>query len=182
MQFLVIYATVEGQTRIIAEHIDRYLTDHGNEAELIDATSPPDSLSVDDVAGVICAAPVHAGSFPKPLRRYLKSHHRELMARPGAFISVSLTAAGDDEDEWADLKEMVADLSSETGWWPVAVHHAAGALKFTEYDYFRKWIMRRIARSKGEPTDHDTEYTDWPALDAFLAGFVKDLPDVAGKV
>lgn len=182
MRILVIYATVEGQTRTIADHIERYLDKNGHSALMLDATNPPDSFSIDDLDAVICAGPVHAGGFPKPLRRYVHAHSQELMARPGAFVSVSLTAAGDDADELEELQTIEAQFSEETGWWPVAVHHAAGALKFTEYDYFRKWIMKRIARSKGEATDHDQEFTDWDALDGFVAGFLADVPQIAGKV
>ena len=184
MRVLVIHATVEGHTRQIAGHIVRYLKDNRHEAVMIDAADPPRSLSVDDVDAVICAGPVHIGTFPAPLRRYVSAHGRDLMARPGAFVTVSLTAAGDDQTEWEDLREIAARFSEETGWWPVSVHHAAGALKYTEYDFFRKWMMRRIADKKDAPTDthHDYAFTDWGELDMFIDGFLKDAPAVAGKV
>lgn len=184
MRVLVIHATVEGHTRQIAGHIGRYLKDNRHEAVMIDAADPPRSLSVDDVDAVICAGPVHIGTFPAPLRRYVSAHGRDLMARPGAFVTVSLTAAGDDQTEWEDLREIAARFSEETGWWPVSVHHAAGALKYTEYDFFRKWMMRRIADKKDAPTDthHDYAFTDWGELDMFVDGFLKDAPAVAGKV
>ena len=184
MRILVIYATVEGQTREIAEHIGRYLKDNQHEAVMVDTTHPPDSLSIDEIDGIICAGPVHIGAFPAPLRRYVERHKRELMARPGVFVSVSLTATGDDAGEWEELNEITAHFSEETGWWPVSVHHAAGALKYTEYDFFRKWMLKRIADKKDAPTDttHDYEFTDWGALDLFVDGFVKDITDVAGKI
>lgn len=184
MRVAVIYATVEGQTRTVAEHVGRYLRDNGHQAEMIDATHPPDAISIDDIDAIICAGPVHMGTFPAPFRRFVHRHVRELMARPGAFVSVSLTAAGGEKDELEELSEIVTGFSDETGWWPVAVHHAAGALKYTEYDYFRKWMMRRIAGKRNAPTDtsHDYEFTDWAALDAFVGGFLRDIPDLAGKV
>jgi menaquinone-dependent protoporphyrinogen oxidase len=184
MRILVIYATVEGQTREIAGHIERYLKDNQNEAVMIDATHPPESLSIDGIDGVICAGPVHVGTFPAPLRRYVQQHSRELMSRPGVFVSVSLTAAGDEAGEWEELNEITANFSEETGWWPVSVHHAAGALKYTEYDFFRKWMLKRIADKHDAPTDtkHDYEFTDWGALDMFIDGFLKDALAVAGKL
>ncbi len=184
MRIALIYATVEGQTRTIAEHIKTYLTKAGHDVQVIDAAHPPQSLSVDEIDGVICSGPVHVGTFPAPLRRYVKAHARELMARPGAFVSVSLTAAGNDANELDELGEIVSGFSDETAWWPVSVHHAAGALKYTEYDYFRKWMLRRIADKQSAPTDtkHDYEFTDWGALDLFLDGFLRDMPVVAGKV
>lgn len=184
MHILLIYATVEGQTRKIAHHVQKYLSANGHQVTEIDATHPPDSLSVDGVAGVICTGPVHVGSFPAPLRRFVQRNQRDLMARPGAFLSVSLTAAGHDPNEMVELNEIVSAFSEETGWWPVTVHHVAGALKYTEYDYFRRWMLRRIADKKDAPTNtaNDYEFTDWGELDLFVDGFLTDIPDLAGKV
>lgn len=184
MRVLVIFATVEGQTRTIADHVERYLVESGHQVTAIDASHPPDAVSVDAIDAIICAGPVHVGNFPAPLRRFLQQNQRDLMARPGGFISVSLTAAGGDPNEMAELNDIVAQFSEETGWWPVAVHHAAGALKYTEYDYFRKWMLKRIADKKDAPTDtrHDYEFTDWGELDMFIDGFLSDVPDLAGKV
>ncbi|WP_306120258.1 MULTISPECIES: flavodoxin domain-containing protein [unclassified Roseitalea] len=184
MHIAIIYATVEGQTRTIATHIEAYLADSGHSTQVIDATHPPDAFAIDAIDGVICLGPVHIGTFPAPLRRFVRTHMRELMARPGAFISVSLTAAGGDAEEMAELAEIATAFSEETGWWPVAVHHAAGALKYTEYDYFRRWMMRRIADKHHASTDtkHDHEFTDWGELDLFIDGFLRDLPAVAGKI
>ena len=53
-------------------------------------------------------------------------------------------------------------------------HNAAGALKYVEYDYFKRWMMKRIAEEEDGPTDtsRDHELTDWPALDEFVDAFV----------
>lgn len=184
MRIILIYATVEGHTRSVARHVETYLTEADHTVDLVDATHPPESIPIDSIDAVICAGPIHIGTFPAPLRRFVRSHARELMARPGAFVTVSLTAASDDAREWDELNGSVNAFSDETGWWPVSVHNAAGALKYSEYDYFRKWMMRRIADKHQHPTDasQDYEFTDWGALDMFLDGFLRDVPAVAGKV
>lgn len=162
MRILIIYSTVEGQTRRITREIVAHLNQSGHVVDLVDATSPPASLSIDTMHAIICAGPVHMGHFPLPLRQYVKQHNRELMARPGLFLSVSLTALEEDDTERAELDELVGAFSNETDWWPIAVHHAAGALKYTQYDYFRKWVLKRIAKAHGAATDteHDHEFTD----------------------
>lgn len=45
---------------------------------------------------------------------------------------------------------------------------------FSQYDFFKRWIMRRIAREKGTPSDtsQDYEFTDWLALDGFVDDFL----------
>ncbi len=184
MRVLVIYATVEGHSRTIATHLDRQLRKTGHPVDMIDASQPPVSLSIDKTAAVIVIGPVHAGQYPLALRRYVRDHARDLMARPGAFLSVSLTAASDDPNERAELDPIVEAFSEETGWWPVSVHHAAGALKYTEYDYFRRWALKHIVAREGGPTDtsRDYEFTNWDALDAFADRFVREAPVIAGKV
>ena len=57
---------------------------------------------------------------------------------------------------------------------PLAIHHAAGALRFTEYDFFKRWIMRSIAEKEGHTVDtgKDIEYTDLAALKDFVEDFL----------
>ena len=55
------------------------------------------------------------------------------------------------------------------------VHHAAGALRYTDYDFFKRWMAKRLASKRGAPveTDRDFELTDWRALDVFVDQFLK---------
>ncbi|WP_193178162.1 flavodoxin domain-containing protein [Oricola nitratireducens] len=184
MRILIAYATIEGQTRKIVQHMRSLLEDDGHSIQLADAISGDDVPKADDFDAVIIAAPVHVGAFPAPLRRFVKAHAETLMARPGAFVSVSLSAASSDKSEVEEIADIVEKFSKETGWWPVSIHHAAGALKYTEYDFFRRWMLKRIAEKEGGPVDTslDHEFTDWVALDAFVRTFVKEAPGVAGKI
>ncbi|MEN0001205.1 MAG: flavodoxin domain-containing protein [Pseudomonadota bacterium] len=184
MNVLIVYATIEGQTRKIVDRLAAHLKTNGHKVETIDAASAPEKLSIDAIDAVVCAGSVHMGHFPLPMRSFIKDHHMQLMARPGLFVTVSLTALEEDEAERAALDELVADFSKESGWWPVGVHHAAGALRYTQYDYFRKWMLKRIAAKKGSETDtsRDHEFTDWDALFESVDQFLRDVPELAGKI
>ncbi len=65
---------------------------------------------------------------------------------------------------------------AETGWHPAAVHHAAGALRYTKYDFLKRLLMRHIAAKEGGDVDtsEDHEYTDWEALAAFVQDVLAD--------
>jgi menaquinone-dependent protoporphyrinogen oxidase len=81
-------------------------------------------------------------------------------------------AAGEHGDE-ESVERCAQKFLYETGWAAREVHHAAGALRFTQYDFFKKWIMRQIAKSQGyDASGEDVEFTDWRALDAFVESFV----------
>ena len=82
---------------------------------------------------------------------------------PTAFVSVSLAAALKDEQSRAELREVVEVFYRETGWTPAITRHVAGALRYSQYDYFKRLIMKMIAKHQGGDTDasRDHEYTDW---------------------
>lgn len=184
MHFVLIYASIEGQTRKIAHHIEGHLKDRHHSTITIDTTDDEASIDLTDVDGVIACAPVHTGSFPKSLVRRLSREHSALMAFPGAFVSVSLAVASDDKSEVDSIEKIVHELSEKTGWWPVMTHHAAGALKYLEYDYFKRWMMKRISKKSNGPIDttQDYEFTDWDALDRFIDQFSNDLPVLRNKI
>ncbi|MFM7443568.1 MAG: protoporphyrinogen oxidase, partial [Tabrizicola sp.] len=106
---------------------------------------------------------------------------------PTLFLAVSLSAAGQDPDDWAGLRKCLATFEQDTGWTPGRVEHVAGAFKFSEYDFFRAWAMRRIADQKGEVVEpgKDKEYTDWAALgqtlDAWFAGLTPRVTTAAAS-
>ncbi|WP_377513056.1 flavodoxin domain-containing protein [Octadecabacter sp. R77987] len=167
MKILIAYATTDGQTRKIARYCADYLVDHGHTVELITARdAAPLDLTRFDRA--VLAGSIHAGGFQKDLHDLAEAHAAELSQKDAIFLAVSLTAAGTDADDWKGLRKCIARFEDETEWVPARVVHVAGAFRFSEYDFFRAWAMRRIAAERDETVDThaDKEYTDWDALAA----------------
>jgi len=169
MKTAIIYATTEGQTRKIARFCADRLTDAGDSVELIRAEDAGD-IDLSRFDGAILAASVHIMRYQKDLIEFAKAQAGALSGMRTLFLSVSLSAAGDDEEDWAGLRKCVDTFAAETGWTPGQVEHVAGAFKFSEYDFFRSWAMRWIAGQRGQKVgpDEDREYTDWDALGATL--------------
>jgi menaquinone-dependent protoporphyrinogen oxidase len=46
-------------------------------------------------------------------------------------------------------------------------------LKYTQYDFFKRLIMKMISKREGRTTDtsQDYEYTDWNAVKKFVNDF-----------
>lgn len=65
-------------------------------------------------------------------------------------------------------------FAREAGWAPHRIVLVAGALKYLEYDFLKRMIMRMIAKKEGRDTDttKDYEYTDWDAVRSFSDEFV----------
>jgi menaquinone-dependent protoporphyrinogen oxidase len=173
-KFLILYGTVEGQTRKIAAFIADHLKKRRNETVLVDAVEAPSDLDVGAFDAVIIASPVHMDQHHSAVVHFVKTHARALQKRPGAFISVSLHAISDEPEDRETMRQYVDNFSRGAAWIPHAVCYAAGALKFTQYDFFKRLAARRVAREQGFATTvkDDYEFTDWTALTRFIDEFV----------
>jgi menaquinone-dependent protoporphyrinogen oxidase len=118
---------------------------------------------------------------------FVKAHRDELQSLPTAFVSVSLSEAGVERPTASarqrakaerDVRKMVFHFLEQTAWSPSAVKPVAGALLYTHYNPFLRFVMKRIAGRSGGSTDtaHDHDYTDWTALERFVREFVASVP------
>jgi menaquinone-dependent protoporphyrinogen oxidase len=184
MNVLVLYGTTEGQTREIARFAADRLAARGHATTLVDAAEVEPGFDPGAFDAALVAASLHAGQYQAPVVDFVRRHHAVLRGMPTAFVSVSLSAASDDPDDLAGLARCAAEFEHRTGWTPRAVHHAAGAFRFTRYGFLKRWALKYIAWRKGQPTDagRDHELTDWRALGAFVDGFAAELGDRLGVV
>ncbi len=184
MKILILYGTTEGQTHKIAEFAAERLRAHGDEVSLIDASAgqAPDPAAFN---AAILAASIHVGQYQKPVIAYARAHASALNAMPSMFLSVSLAAAGTDQEDLDGIAKCAADFLAETGWQKAEIHHIAGAFRFSEYDFFKAWVMRLIARSKKvklKPGE-DLELTDWEALGGLVEAFrARLVPPGSGRL
>jgi len=173
MKVAVIFASVEGHTAKIAKTIAKQLEEASVDTELVDLGQPGLS-AFGDYDGAILAAPIHVGKYPDTFESFVKDWKSALVGMPTALISVSLSIASPNENEREESEHYPDGLEKRTGWKVDRVHHAAGAIKYAEYDFFKRFMMRRISRLEGGPTDTsvDHEFTDWDALSEFVSGFL----------
>ncbi len=171
---LVAYGTVEGQTRKIAEFIAERLRIRGHRVDLIDTATPAAEQVTPIYQGAILGGPVHQQRHPASLLDFVKRNHQWLAAMPTAVFSVSLSAALDDIESRIEVQRVVNEFVDDCALRPVATRCIAGALKYTRYDYFKRLMMRMIARHRGQSTDtsKDFEYTDWNDVEAFVDEFL----------
>lgn len=172
MIILVGYASIEGQTRKIAGEIAARIEADGDRALLLDIASLEEYGIGHPQAAILCA-PIHAGNYPKVFLDFVKREKDWLNSVPSAFVSVSLLIVSDVEEECAEARGFVDVMKRETGWVPNLVHHAGGALRYTEYDFFKRWMMQRMAKQRlaaGDATQ-DCEFTDFLALNTFVDEF-----------
>lgn len=184
---LILYATREGQTRRVAERVAAALHACGRAATIQEVAAIHEPFDLGANAAVVLAASVHAGKHEPELVAFVKRHRAALEGLPTAFLSVSLSEAGaEDTSAPAEKREQAAAnvrmsldaFIADTGFHPEQMVPVAGALPYTHYSWFIRFIMKRIAKSAGAPTDtsRDYDFTDWAALDRFAERFVEALP------
>jgi menaquinone-dependent protoporphyrinogen oxidase len=171
MKILIVYGTTEGQTRKISRFMEAILKDGGHEVTVADASETPPSPSAYDA--VIIGASVHIHKYQSAVLHYINRHVEALNKRPCAFFSVCLAIASDFEEEHKEAKKITTDFLERVGWKPLMVTQIAGALKYTQYGFFTRLIMKKIAKREGRTTDtsKDHEYTDWNAIREFVVEF-----------
>jgi len=176
MRVLICYATTDGQTRKVAEYIADIALKKGHEVDLVDANSA-EGVDPSRFQAVVLAGSVHIGRYQTALVHQIKRWRETLNARPTAFVSVSLSAASHDSHMRAEMDECAQHMLHGAGLEPVPTLHVAGALRFTQYDFFRRWIMRLIAKQMDTAVDptKDQEYTDWDAVARFADDFLSKI-------
>jgi len=173
---LVVYGTTEGQTRKIAEFIANTIRAHGIEVETVDsATEHATQLRRPPGAAIVCAS-LHQHRYQSSVLHFVRHNRTWLAEIPTAFVSVSLTAVLTDEPSRDELRKAAESFFDEARWTPDVTLHVPGALRYTEYDYFKRLVMKLIARHHGGDTDtsRDHEYTDWDALTRFVQNFLDE--------
>lgn len=175
MNILVIYGTTEGQTRKIASFMQQQLQTQGHQVMLADANEQPPLA--DEFDAIIIGSSVHMHHYHSAVEHYIKSNLKALNTRPSAFYSVSMAIASDNDEEHSDIKQLATDFLFDCGLKTVHIFHIAGALKYTQYDYFKRLVMRMIAKKEGGNTDtsKDHEYTDWSQVKQQTLDFVAQI-------
>jgi menaquinone-dependent protoporphyrinogen oxidase len=165
----VFFATSEGQTCRIARRIASVLHDLGLESCSIDVAGPNASnIDWTHVRGAFVGASLHAGKHQKAAQRFVSAHAVDLTSVPSAFFSVSLSAASKNAKEVEAAEKLAKAFPAACGWMPSRIVSVAGRLAYREYGFFIRWVMKRIARKEGAPTDtsRDYELTNWEDVEA----------------
>jgi len=170
---LIVYGTTEGQTRKIAERTQARIRERGQQVELRDCASLTSGSSLEAFDAFIIAASVHQKLHQETIVDFAIAHRGLLNAEPSAFISVSLSAAL--ENERSEAQGYVDHFLSMTGWQPRMTLLLGGALRFSDYDYFQEQIVKFVVMDRGAAIEskRDHEFTDWNALDSFIDAFLK---------
>jgi menaquinone-dependent protoporphyrinogen oxidase len=176
-RILIAYGTSEGHTARIAQYLADVTRAAGYEAYPgnVERASAP---GPDGYDAVIVGASIHMGKHERCVVKYVRKNRNALERLPSAFFSVSMAAHENTEAAEKEVNDYIEKFVKQTGWRPRKIGRFAGALLYTQYGFFKRWIMKRIAHDKGSSdtdTSRDYVYTDWDDVKRFAEEFLETL-------
>ena len=163
---LIVFHSVHGQTARVAQHLATTMRVAGVSVDVrsIEAAPAPDPYDV-----VVIGDALHAVHYGRELRTYVRRHAQTLNAKPSGLFQLSLTSIRTDDGHTRAARAAMDVFLDITGFEPSRIALFAGALPYSRYNWFIRWIMTKIVRREGGDTDttQDYEYTDWNAVDSF---------------
>lgn len=162
---LIIYGSTYGQTERIARRVGELLRQAGYAVDIHRGDQLPKNLTLELYSGVVVAASVLAGYHQRYIRIFVRHNAARLNRLASAFISV----CGSSGSNPAQAAAYISGLLEESGWRPTITRSFTGGVPYTKYSWPIRWVLKRINRSKGFPTDtsRDWDLTEWHGVDAF---------------
>lgn len=164
---LIVFSTVDGQTRRICERIRLSLERRGHEVVLADIVDALDA-DWDTFDKIVVGASIRYGRHRPVVYRFIERHLRVLRSRPCAFFSVNVVARKPGKDTPTGNPYMRAFLR-RSPWKPDTLAVFAGRIDYPTYRRMERLVIRFIMWLTHGPTDPRSriEFTDWSAVDAF---------------
>jgi menaquinone-dependent protoporphyrinogen oxidase len=175
MKLLLVYGTTEGHTRTITEHMADIATANGAMVDTVDSADLLQPLTKSQWDAIVVGGSVHQGHHQMSLRAFILNNLTLLQHLPSAFFSVSLSAAVKDDAHREEARSYLTNFLQDLGWQPALTACFAGAIKHSEYDYFRRMVLSLLARQlePGIVQPHDIVYTDWTQVETFVKAFLE---------
>jgi menaquinone-dependent protoporphyrinogen oxidase len=113
------------------------------------------------------------GKHGDAVRAFVRTNRESLEARPSGFFQVCLSSAVEDEERQAEAARYIHEFVEDTGWHPDRIASFGGALRYSEYGFLKRMMMKKIAKDATGDTDtsRDYEYTDWDEVEQFTTDF-----------
>jgi menaquinone-dependent protoporphyrinogen oxidase len=169
---LLIYSTVDGHTRGIAERMRASWSSAGHQVTLtsLDEDPDPDPAPFDHV---VIGASIRYGKHRPNVAEYVNRHAESLQGRPGAFFTVNLVArkpGRNDRETNPYLRKFLASVR----WAPDPVAAFAGKLNYPSYGFLDRQVIRLIMWITKGPTESTAvvDFTDWQAVEDFARACV----------
>ena len=164
--FLIIYSSTDGHTKIICERIKDFLKD-GNSIEIVPLEDVK-KIDLYNFERIIIGASIRYGKHSKELYKFISLNKNILDQKQGAFFSVNVVARKPEKNT-AETNPYINKFLKISKWKPNKIGVFAGKVDYPNYNFLDKYIIKFIMFITNGPTDtsHSYEFTDWSKVDDF---------------
>lgn len=179
MEVLVIFETVEGQTRKVVEFVELKIRAAGHGVQLFDAGDRMERLPLEGVDKIVLAAPIHERRHPIGFETLVSASREELNACQTLMMSISLKAAFSEGLE--EAQDYLDEMKMRTGFIPDNEILVAGAVRTGSYDYYERLVVQNVALvgRDVELVGGVHEFTNWDQLHTEVQEFIHLRPKPA---
>ena len=164
--FLIIYSSTDGHTKIICERITNFL----NNGNLVKLLSLDDAKKIDIsiFEKIIIGASIRYGNHSKELYKFINLNKNILDQKKCAFFSVNVVARKPEKNT-AETNPYIEKFLKISKWKPKKIGVFAGKVDYPNYNFFDKYIIKFIMFITSGPTDTSQSYdfTDWSKVNDF---------------
>jgi len=168
---LIIYSTVDGQTKSICELVQGINEGAGDSVTLA-SLGEAKLLKLADFDKILIGASIRYGKHRPELYQYINSHHAVISAKQNAFFTVNVVARKPEKNtpETNPYMKKFLELSL---WKPQQLAVFPGKIDYPSYRFFDKTMIRLIMWITKGPTDTSGtyEFTDWEQVEEFARAF-----------
>ena len=162
----IIYSSVDGQTKKIAEALLQDLREQKVAAKLYSIEDFEEQVTDFDL--LIIGAGVRYGKHNIRVRKFVLNNKESLSLITTAFFSVNLVARKSDRNSPGTNPYLIKFLK-EVNWKPDFMAVFAGKLDYRAYSMLDRIMIKLIMKLTHGPTKSDTciEYTNWESVREF---------------
>ena len=163
---LIIYSSVDGQTKLICERI-KNLSKYKDQIKLISIEKAlNEDLSF--YKAIIIGASIRYGKHNSNVIKFVKTNKNILSQKKSFFFSVNVVARKL-EKNLPETNPYIKKFLKLSEWSPDATAVFAGKIDYPKYSFFDRQIIRLIMLLTKGPTDTSKsfEFTDWSKVDEF---------------
>ena len=165
-KYLIIYSTVDGQTKKISERIFSRLKKKDNTT--IFSLEEAYNEDIEKFEFIIIGASIRYGKHRDNLFKFIKKNKRTLDSKMTAFFSVNVVARKPEKSE-AHTNPYIKKFILLSDWKPNYLTVFAGKIDYPKLRIFDKVMIKIIMWLTKGPTDTSIshEFTDWGKVDEF---------------
>ena len=165
-KYLIIYSTVDGQTKKISERIFSKLKEKDSVAIL--SLEEAYNEDINKFGFIVIGASIRYGKHRDNLFKFIKENKIILESKMTAFFSVNVVARKPEKSE-ADTNPYIKKFMFLSDWKPDYLTVFAGKIDYPKLGILDKVMIRIIMWLTKGPTDTTIshEFTDWEKVDKF---------------